>query len=217
VGDPLFPDVLATSAGKPNVMGGLGIGEPGHDVLGLVEMGGLYPELASGAPATFSASVSFSFDPDQISGNAFLIGLQDGQFTGNGFDLLGFDIIAGGSTILDENFTSLFDALNFFDDQFINIGSIKPDPFGFLDLTFDLAVTAHSPGDGFAIDLAVANANVPEPSTLAVFGTGMVLLGFGWRLRPSRKECPADSPPMDASTQRAAASPMFDVAARRAA
>ena len=64
VGDPLLSDVIATSAGKPNVISGLGIDTGAGDQLGLLEMGGLYPDVASGASATFGASSMFSFDPD---------------------------------------------------------------------------------------------------------------------------------------------------------
>jgi hypothetical protein len=180
VGEPLLSDVLATSAGKPNVISGLGIGG-GAEQLGLLEMGGLYPNIASGAPAIYTAAAMFSFDPDQISGNVFRVGLEDAQWTGNGFDLLQFQITSGGTVFLSESFTSLLSALSFFDDHVIDIGSIEPDALGLLDLGFNFGLTAHVPGDGFAIDLAIAQVQVPAPPSwlLLLVGAITVVLSAG--------------------------------------
>jgi hypothetical protein len=198
VGDPLLSDVLATSAGKPHVTSGLGINN-GAEQVGLFEMGGLYPNLASGAPAVYTASASFSFDPAQLAGNSFRVGLQDAQWTGNGFDGLLFQITSGGTPFLSQSFTSLSSAISFFNDQVLNIGSIAPDSSGLLDLDFNFQLTAHAPGDGFAIDLAIAQvASVPEPPSWMLLATAIAAMlsvgAVGWlgsRLRNPGAVCPA--------------------------
>jgi hypothetical protein len=182
VGDPLLRDVLATSAGKPNVIHGLGIGGSGEQ-LGLLELGGLYPIVSSGAPATYTAFSEFSFDPSLLQKRSFRVGLQDATSTGNGFDSLEFRITSGGTLVLDRTFASLASALSFFTDQVLDIGRISPDSFGLLDLSFDFALTAHTPGEGFAIDLAIAA--VPEPAGWLVLITALGL-AFGCSLRRCR-------------------------------
>jgi len=184
VGDPLISDVLATSAGKPNVTGELGIGGHGEQ-LGLLELGALYPTLASGATTTFTASSEFSFDPELLREQFFRVGLQDAQWTGNGFDSLLFEIMSGSTMVVDETFTSLSSAASFFDDHVIDVGSITPDSSGLLDLSFDFELTAHTPGEGFAIDLAIAA--VPEPPSWLMLASALALtLVFGFRLQAHR-------------------------------
>lgn len=173
IGDPLLSDLLATSAGKPNVINGLNIGG-NADQLALVEMGGLYPYLSSGSAATYSATSSLSFDPDLISGYDFRVGLQDAQWTGNGFDVLQFMITEDDTILLDESFKSLSSAISFFTDHVIDIGFIEPDSLGLLNIAFDLEVTAHVPGDGFAIDLALAA--VPEPPNWVLLATAITIM-----------------------------------------
>ena len=174
--EPLLADVLSTSLGKPNVLAGLGIGNGGN-ALALAALGGLYPSLGSGASTVYRSSVEFVVDRTGLLNAELLVGLQDGQATGAGFDSLDFAIIEDGNLILDRIFTSLSSALAFFDDRVLDLGSITPDESGVLDLQFDLAVTAHNAGDGFAIDLVVAA--VPEPSTLLMLLTGAVAVGVG--------------------------------------
>jgi PEP-CTERM motif len=78
---------------------------------------------------------------------------------------------------VDQTFTSLPAALGRFDDQVIDLGPLPLEASGLQNLTLDLAVTAHNPGDGFAIDLAVAD--VPEPSSLLLLLATAATLGFG--------------------------------------
>ncbi len=175
--EPLPADVLSTSLGKPNVLAGLGIGNGGN-ALALAALGALYPSLGSGASTVYRSSVEFVVDRTGLLNTELLVGLQDGQATGAGFDSLRFAITKDGNLTLDRIFTSVSSALAFFDDRVLDLGSITPDESGVLDLQFDLAVTAHNAGDGFAIDLAVAA--VPEPSTLLMVLTCvMMVIGVG--------------------------------------
>ena len=183
VADPLLSDVLATSAGKPNVIGGLGIDRGGQQV-GLVELGGLYPTSSSGGSAVFSSSVTFQFDPTAFGAPDVVVGLQDGQLSGGGFDLLDFEVLVNGLPAVQRMFTSAESALAYFDDQVLGLGALDPGSDGLIDLTFDLSLTAHVAGDGFAIDLAIAD--VPEPRSAVLLATGLALV-FGlarWRRRP---------------------------------
>jgi hypothetical protein len=180
VGDPLPSDVLATSAGKPNVIRGLGIGRGGQQ-LGLAELGGLYPTSSSGGSAVFFSTVSFEFDPTALGTPDFAVGLQDGQLSGNGFDLLDFEVLVNGLPAVQRMFTNPDSALAYFDDQVLNLGVLDPGSDGLIDLTFDLSLTGHIAGDGFAIDLGVAN--VPEPRSVVLLATGLALVFGLARLR----------------------------------
>jgi hypothetical protein len=182
IGDPSLDDVLATSAGKPNVVTGLEVGQTDNQ-LGLMWLGGLYPDAASGAQETFSSSASFTIDPSEIMFGELKVGLQDGMATGNGFDALDFRIIVNGLLMAQQEFTTLGEALAYFDDKVLSLGNVFADASGFLNIEFDLAVTGHNLGDGFAIDLALAS--VPEPNEVALvgLGLGLVVFQFGRRQR----------------------------------
>jgi hypothetical protein len=175
VGDPLSSDVVATSVGKPNVIRGLEIGRGGHQ-LGLVELGGLYPTSSSGGSAVFFSSVSFEFNPTALGSPYFAVGLEDGQLSGGGFDLLNFEVLENGVPAVQSVFTTAESALAYFNDQVLDLGALRPGSNGLIDLTFDLSLTGHIAGDGFAIDLAVAD--VPEPRSAVLLATGLALV-FG--------------------------------------
>jgi hypothetical protein len=187
IAEPLVSDVLAASATAPNVVSALHVGTGGGQ-LGLVSLGGLYPTVASGASTTFIGSAAYTFDPTLLGGD-LVVGLLDGQATGSGFDSLAFQILVNGAPVVQQDFTSVPSALTYFDDDVLDLGAVTAlgvDPLGLLDVEFDLDVTAHNPGDGFAIDLAFAE--VPEPSSLGLFGTAIAvaitLLGTA-RKRPN--------------------------------
>lgn len=176
IGDPLVADVIATS--KQNVAAGL-LGGGSH-ALGLVWLGGLYPDIASGAPQTFTSSATFDIDATQVADLNLHVGLQDAVLTGSGFDLLDFAILLNGLAVEQQEFTSLLSALAYFDDRVLDFGAIVPTSAGLLDVAFNFALTAHRRGDGFAID--VAFAAVPEPPILAMLFVGLVLLIVSRRL-----------------------------------
>jgi hypothetical protein len=58
----------------------------------------------------------------------------------------------------------------------LDLGALSPGSDGLIDLTFDLFLTWHIAGDGFAVDLAVAD--VPEPRFAVLLATGLALV-FG--------------------------------------
>jgi hypothetical protein len=73
-------------------------------------------------------------------------------------------------------FTTTDSALAYFNDQVLELGALRPGSNGLIDLTFDLSLRGHVAGDGFAIDLAVAN--VPEPRSVVLLAAGLALV-FG--------------------------------------
>ena len=140
---------------------------------------------------TATSTIDFVYGGDLTLG---LIGDQQSGFTGGaGFESIEFTVLAGGTTILDQTFTSLAAADSFFDDQVINLGSSYGPG---VDLTFTYTLTADGPG-GYGLDFVVGGA-VPEPSTWAMTLVGFAGLGFagyrsarkakckGSRLSPSR-------------------------------
>jgi hypothetical protein len=181
-GDPLPADVLAETAATPNVTANLHIGD-GSNVLGLVALGGLYPNIAiaSGISATSSSSAAFEIDTTGFEGSTLRIGLLEGLATGFGFDSLLFRIIENGTMVEEEMFTSLESALSFFDDNVLDLGPGMAGPSGFLELQFDLDVIAHRSGDGFSVNLVAA---VPEPGMLTLLSIGV--LALDWYRRAKR-------------------------------
>jgi hypothetical protein len=122
----------------------------------------------------FFSTVSFEFNPTALGSPYFAIGLEDGQLSGGGFDLLDFEVLVNGVPAVQRMFTDTDSALAYFDDQALDLGALTPGSDGLIDLTFDLSLTGHVAGDGFAIDLAVAD--VPEPRSAVLMAAGLALV-----------------------------------------
>jgi hypothetical protein len=125
-------------------------------------------------------------------------GSEDGQLSGGGFDLLDFEALVNGVPAVQSLFTTTESALAYFDDQVLDLGTLSPGSDGLIDLTFDLSLTGHVAGDGFAIDLAVADA--PEPRSAMLPATGLALVfGLARRRAPPGSLLVAASKPIGPS------------------
>jgi hypothetical protein len=189
-GLPSTADALTVVAGNANVAAELDVGGAG-DMLGYVNLGGSYAEDGSGNSQTFSSNVICGIDLSQLGSMQELkVGLLDPEYTGAGFDSLQFLIQREDSIIENQTFTTLTDALNYFDDNVLPFGAIDNSVSGSLDLTFSMQLTSSHVGDSFNMNFLIGNSPtgsmsglfsmnsdsigidvipVPEPGTLALF------------------------------------------------
>jgi hypothetical protein len=177
IGSPLSADVLTATAGKSNVISGLGIGNGGN-ALGLLSFGGSAPSGGAPGGLTYTSVADFGLDTTMLpTGESLRVGLLDSSSMNGGFDHLSFLIDANGTNLRDYEFSSVTAAQAFFNDNVLDlgqIGSLPSSSSGTLDLTFELDVTASQPNQGFGADL-VFNV-VPEPSSWLVLATGLGLV-----------------------------------------
>jgi hypothetical protein len=176
VGDPNKAYTATLIGGEGNIADAL-LGP----IFGAAILGANYAS-GGGESDTYTATstIDFVYGGDLTLG---LIGDQQSGFNGGaGFESIEFTVLAGGTTILDQTFSSLAAADSFFDDQVINLGSSYGPG---VDLTFTYTLTADGPG-GYGLDFVVGGA-VPEPSTWAMTLVGFTGLGFaGYRARKRR-------------------------------
>jgi hypothetical protein len=160
-GAPLPGDVAASLAGNPNA------GAAGPVVI-LGAILAAYPANGSGATKTYSADLSYSVDPSQLSAATPLrFAFMDPVSSGNGFDTLRLQIFKENTSVFDQSFGSLAAANTFFNDGVLDFGLSTNGVSGSLDLEILMTYTSHTVGDSFGVDFLTA---VPEP------GTGGLLL-----------------------------------------
>jgi hypothetical protein len=175
---PSDVDSQAALEDNPNVDLNFDVGGT-SDMLGLVVLGGAYSQNGSGILQTYTSNAAFVLDMTSLLGNSqdLLVGLLDPTALGVGFDTLMFQIEIEGSTVIDEMFTDLGDALTYFDDQTLNLGTwadwISDD--NIMDVAFALSLTTDDLGAGFSSDLIFGNSTViPLPPAILLFGTGLL-------------------------------------------
>jgi hypothetical protein len=106
--------------------------------------------------------ISFAYRARQSNLEAFRVTLEDS----NGTIL---------DQLIDDHVTGQW---NYFTDSFIGSGNE-------ITLTFTSVIPASGTVGNF-LDAVEVSANVPEPSTLALFGIGLAGLGFGSRRQKQR-------------------------------
>ncbi|MFZ5829482.1 MAG: PEP-CTERM sorting domain-containing protein [Planctomycetota bacterium] len=189
-GLPQAADVLPLLDANPIVKSAF-VGPCPSDFMALMVLGGGYPTgNTNGSPHEFTGQLDLQFDLGGLASPQNLrVGLLDPVGTGSGFDSLTFSIVREGATVVEETFTSLGDALTYFDDNLLDLGPIGDGvgADGILDLTFKMALTISGVGDSFYTNFVVGNSGctpVPEPSTLGLLGvTGLAVVGLVWRRR----------------------------------
>jgi hypothetical protein len=134
--------------------------------------------------------VSFTLGSTQLAHGAgdLELGLIDSQSSNGGFNTFRFTLTRTGTAtpLIDQTFTSLALAQAYFADNVVDLGSIGTGPQS-LNFAFDL--NSSSNGDAFNVAFLVANVGVvPEPSTLALVGAGVLALVA---LQRRRSKCKA--------------------------
>jgi hypothetical protein len=109
-------------------------------MLGLVTLGT--------ADSGLSSQASFTIDASSFAGKNIKVGLINPHSTENGFDQLRFQIYANGTPVVDQTFTSLTAAVDFFNDQVVNLGPASSFGTDGGNLVFVFTVST-SPGNSF--------------------------------------------------------------------
>lgn len=176
----------AIVAGNPNIQANLGYGNGDSLMVGL--LGGAYSDGgAEDALATYSALLNFRIDMFELgSQENLLLGLYNPYGLGNGFDSLHFLVQVEGSSFIDETFTDMNTAFDYFNDNTLDLGLWSSYINGAdLDLTISLDLTAQNIGDGFGFGMGLSNATmsaVPVPSAIWLFCSGLIgLIGIARR------------------------------------
>jgi len=179
---PEAVDVRAALSGNTAVAGDFDMGGT-SDLLGLVTLGGAYPGDGSGLSQMYISNAYFQLDMTSLLGSSqdLIVGLLDPTVIGSGFDTLTFQILKQNAFLLNETFTLLDDALNYFNDQSLNFGDWTTGlgSGDTMQLEFIMYLTSDDPGAGFYSDLIFGNFTpgsgvVPEPSAIWLFGSGLL-------------------------------------------
>jgi hypothetical protein len=162
---PQAGDLNSLLAGNTNVSAA---GVNAANALAIVTLGGAYPlPSGTGSSVTYIATATFTL-------GAFTPGTLEVGFlsaVATGFDNLSFQVLVGGSTVIDQNFSTLASAQSYFQDQALSLGAFSGNTTSSIDLGF----TSHTAADSFAGQLVLAD--VPEPGTLwiTILGSALIL------------------------------------------
>ena len=156
-GMPSNADATQAVNGNPVVASNFDIGGT-STMLGLVTLGGSDSSQSS-SQATFAVNVS------SFSGQDVKVGLINPVSVGNGFSQLHFQLGTQSSgTIVDKTFTSIAEALDYFDDNIIDLGAASSLGTG-NNLGMSVTVVS-SPGNSFygSMLIGTANSGTPTPT-----------------------------------------------------
>jgi hypothetical protein len=115
-------------------------------VLGLATEGASYSTTASGS-RTYTSTIAWTLDTTAVSGH-LIAGLINDQSFGSGFDSLDFNVVENGTTIFDQNFTTLSAAQTFFTNHALDLGTFTSRPNQVIDFNFSLTTSASGTGFG---------------------------------------------------------------------
>jgi hypothetical protein len=135
---------------------------PKSDVFGLVTMGGSYSE-GGASNRIYTSSVNYAIDLGALTNprQNLLVGLLDTRVEGTGFDSLNFQITRENVAVVNETFTDVTEAVEYFNNATLDLGSNAPaNVSGNLDLVFSLSLTTNDAGAGFYFDLLFGNSTL---------------------------------------------------------
>ncbi len=158
----------------------------GSDMLALMSVGAMHD--SSNIGNRFSNNIDLSLDMSELSTQQeLLLGFMNPVFTGNGFDLMTFQIFQENTLVFDMAFSSVLVAESFFTDQMLNLGDWTQGLEGDLDLAFSINFDISQIGDGFYFDTIYGNSTigsgvVPIPAAVWLFSSGLIgLFAIGRR------------------------------------
>ncbi|VAW67410.1 GTP-binding protein Obg [hydrothermal vent metagenome] len=158
----------------------------GSDMLALMSVGAM--QDSSNIGNRFSNNINLSLDMSELSTQQeLLFGFMNPVFTGNGFDLMTFQIFQENTLVFDTAFSSVLAAESFFTDQMLNLGDWTQGLEGDLDLAFAINFDISQIGDGFYFDTIYGNSTigsgvVPIPAAVWLFSSGLIgLFAIGRR------------------------------------
>jgi hypothetical protein len=183
--DQAVADAILANSGLGDVF----VDDAEADILAIGSMGGRAGEISGGSA---SVVINNLFDlvldvEDFYDDKHLMIGFFGAQSTGNGFDEMLLDLRSGDNTIVDETFSTLQQAADFFDDALFEYGPMSELGDNFrLELEFSL--TLSDAADSFEFEFVYGNADprgnplknnsgnlsaIPEPASgmLLCFGT----------------------------------------------
>jgi hypothetical protein len=170
VGMPDRASLNAALAGDPNNFAKWS--PPSTFVAGEGLLGAIAP---GGIAHSFDTKVDFTFMIPSGYGSTLTIGLLNGAaFNAAAFDpshdSLTLTITDNANVIFSDSFLSLTDAVNFFTDDVLTLGTI----YGVSnDIGIDLMLVS---SDNVGFQGSIVVGTVPEPASWLLFGTGLVLL-----------------------------------------
>jgi hypothetical protein len=166
-GSPLASDVNAALAGKTNVTGA---GISAANSIALVVMGGAYATSGSGSAATFGSTIKLTLGSFQ--GGTLKIGFLGTDAAAHPFDSITFTLSIGGATPINQSFSTLLAAQNYFQNQVVSLGGFSGDT----TLAIQWSLTSHTAGDMYDAQFVIAD--VPEPGDAWLLLFAAPLLGI---------------------------------------
>jgi len=183
-GAPGAAEVLNSLSSDPNVHSNFNVsGEgdgPASEMLGLVVLGGVLQQRV-GPSFDYGSSGDLIVNAGALgSAQRLLLGFEQAQFTGAGFDSLTFTVHRGNTLVANQTFDDLNTALTYFDDQMIDLGPISGSGSFELNMSFDLVTSKLNSSldiQAIAGDATPgAGPDVPEPRALVLLTAGLSLL-----------------------------------------
>jgi hypothetical protein len=155
---PTASDITNNLFGDPNSTAAYNSPQ-GKTPLGLVafnlESGNNNPTLTT----TVSTSANYSIDVTTLQPGKLLVEFLDPVSSGT-FTSLHFSITREGSVVENQTFATVAAANTYFDDHVLDLGALKSNVTGTLDLTFLLDITTLDNGARYGADFLVADVGL---------------------------------------------------------